>query len=303
MKRALWAVMLGIAGAAQAVELQLPASARQMITRDTHQDRYFAPVAPFADGVLRTQMVEGAVARSAWRIDVAGLTPLQIIAPLRGQLEAAGYALVLDCAAAECGGYDFRFETEVLPAPNMYVNIRNYHVLTGVRGEGADAITVLASASSGASFVQIIHATTRADAGSDADLDIVQAPGQFSTTPDGLLRDGYVVLDGLEFDSGTSELGQGPFDTIDALVEALKLQDDLRIALVGHTDNIGSPEDNIALSISRAQAVRNHLIERHGIAPERLEADGIGFLSPMTTNLTETGREANRRVEAVILSE
>ena len=95
----------------------MPVSAKQTVTRDTAQDRYFAPVGVFADGALPTQMIEGAVARSAWRIEAAGLTPLQIIAPMRDQLEAAGYALALDCAAVECGGYDFRFAAEVLPAP------------------------------------------------------------------------------------------------------------------------------------------------------------------------------------------
>ena len=67
---------------------------------------------------------------------------------------------MLDCAALGCGGYDFRFEMEVLPAPNMYVNIRNFHVLTGLRKSqsgGDETITILASASSGASFVQIIQ--------------------------------------------------------------------------------------------------------------------------------------------------
>jgi hypothetical protein len=104
-------------GRCASLELPLPVSAKQTVTRDTAQDRYFAPVGVFADGALPTQMIEGAVARSAWRIEAAGLTPLQIIAPMRDQLEAAGYALALDCAAAECGGYDFRFAAEVLPAP------------------------------------------------------------------------------------------------------------------------------------------------------------------------------------------
>jgi OOP family OmpA-OmpF porin len=291
--RLLWcAFVLALCGAAEAVELELPATARQLVTRDTPLDRYLAPVGPFAEGALPTQMVEGAVARSAWRIDVAGLTPLQLIAPLRDQLTQADFRIMLDCAAQECGGYDFRFATEVLPAPNMYVNIRNYHVLTGVRD--GEAVSILASASSGVSFIQIIRASEAAAA---SDTPIPPA------APQGLLADGHVVLDGLEFDSGTSELNGGPFEALESLVQILRGRASLRIALVGHTDNVGDLDTNTALSISRADAVRRYLIAQYDIAADRLEVEGLGFLAPLTSNLTEAGRETNRRVEAVVLAE
>jgi OOP family OmpA-OmpF porin len=46
--------------------------------------------------------------------------------------------------------------------------------------------------------------------------------------------------------------------------------------------------------------VRDRLVAEHGIAPERLSAEGVGWLAPRATNATEAGREANRRVEAVV---
>lgn len=300
MRTALCALALAVAGTAQAVELQLPPTARQMVVRDTPQDRYFAPIGPYVEGVLPTQMIEGAVARSAWRIDVAGLTPLQIITPLRDQLTDAGFDLVLDCAAPQCGGYDFRFATEVFAAPNMYVNIRNYHVLTGLR-EG-EAVSIIASASSGASFVQIIQAGSVARVGAAPLGDAAPQPATVASEG-GLPGLGHMVLGGLEFDSGTAQLGAGPFAVIETLVAALRAQPEMRIALVGHTDNIGSLEVNTDLSVSRAEAVRRHLVERYDIAADRLEVQGVGFLSPIASNLTEEGREANRRVEAVVLAE
>jgi len=300
------AVVLCAAGAAQALDLELPSGARQVIARDTGQDRYFAPIAPFAQGVLPTQMVQGAVARSAWRVDVAGLTPLQLVTPLRAQLEAAGYDIVLDCAAQACGGYDFRFETEVLPAPNMYVNIRNFHVITGLRST-AEAVTVLASASSGASFVQIIQAGEAAQGSvrANAALPVVQRstrPAVQGDADGALLRQGHLVLDGLTFESGTSALGAGPFRRLEDLAEVLRARPEMRVALVGHTDNVGSLERNIALSRARARAVRARLVERFGLDAARLEAEGMGYLSPLTTNATPQGREANRRVEVIVLA-
>jgi OOP family OmpA-OmpF porin len=307
MKHVWLVLLLGVGGTAQAVELQLPNGARQMISRDTVQDRFFAPIAPFAEGVLPTQMIEGAVERSAWRIDVAGLTPLQLANPLRLQLEEAGYRIVLDCAAQVCGGYDFRFAAEVLPAPNMYLNIRNFHALTAMRsrvGAPDEVVNILASASSGASFIQIIQA------GAEQPIAVAQSavPAVSNAVPQGdvareLAEKGRVVLSGLDFESGTSALGAGPFGSLQALADVLRVQTDMRIALVGHTDNVGSLEGNTALSISRASAVRDYLVSQFEIPRSRLEAQGAGYLAPITTNLTDAGRETNRRVEAVVLSE
>ena len=83
----------------------------------------------------------------------------------------------------------------------------------------------------------------------------------------------------------------------------MRASPDMRIALVGHTDTVGSLDGNIALSVSRARSVRQRLIDAYGIAPERLQSQGMGFLAPYTSNTTEEGREANRRVEAVVLAE
>jgi len=221
MMRWLAALLMVVGGAAQAVELSLPSTAQQVVARDTRSDRYFAPVAPFEGDSLPTVMIDGAVARSAWRIDVAGLTPLQLIAPLRKQLEDAGFRIALDCAAQVCGGYDFRFATEVLPAPSMYVNIRNYHVITALR-EGADgggeAVTVLASASSGASFLQIIQAGAQAQVSqlqavgsAPAPLSVSSPSAPAGSLAEGLLDRGHAILSGLDFQSGTSDLGAGPF--------------------------------------------------------------------------------------------
>jgi hypothetical protein len=71
---------------------------------------------------------------------------------------------------------------------------------------------------------------------------------------------------------------------------------------VGHTDAEGGRDSNIALSEARAEAVRRHLIDvTLGVNPAQLDAAGIGYLAPRATNETAGGREANRRVEVVLL--
>ncbi|MEM9127449.1 MAG: OmpA family protein, partial [Pseudomonadota bacterium] len=76
---------------------------------------------------------------------------------------------------------------------------------------------------------------------------------------------------------------------------------DTRLALVGHTDDTGALQANISISTRRAQAVRARLIEAHGVAADRIEAQGVGYLAPLTSNATPEGRDLNRRVEAVLL--
>ena len=68
------------------------------------------------------------------------------------------------------------------------------------------------------------------------------------------------------------------------------------ILITGHTDAIGSEEANMRLSIGRAQAVRNNLIQR-GVDGERIAFQGKGETEPIADNDTEEGRAQNRRVE------
>jgi len=96
------------------------------------------------------------------------------------------------------------------------------------------------------------------------------------------------------------------YDKADIKTESYKLLDKLisvanecpksKIVIEGHTDSDGSERYNQQLSSKRANAVKNHLIEK-GISAERLEAVGYGEVNPIATNDTNEGREKNRRIE------
>ncbi len=73
------------------------------------------------------------------------------------------------------------------------------------------------------------------------------------------------------------------------------------IALIeGHTDNVGAPEYNMALSRRRADSVVRYLVENLHIAPARLTAVGYGETRPLVDNDSELGKRMNRRIDAVI---
>jgi len=71
------------------------------------------------------------------------------------------------------------------------------------------------------------------------------------------------------------------------------------ILIAGHTDSVGDDAYNQTLSEQRAQAVRQHLVEHHGIDGGRLKAKGYGESQPVAGNDSEDGRYQNRRVEVV----
>jgi OOP family OmpA-OmpF porin len=221
--------------------------------------------------------------------------------PLREQVAAQGYEVLLDCEDEACGGFDFRSAIEVLPPPAMFADLADFHYLSAAKDD--EALSLLVSRSDERGFVQLLRVTP-AEPGA-----VPLAPAispESAGPPSGafaaqLERDGRVVLDGLAFATGSSDLADGGDAALAALADYLADHPTRHVALVGHTDAQGPLAANIALSKRRAQAVADRLAGRHGVSRSQLQAEGMGWLAPRATNLTPEGREANRRVEAVVL--
>lgn len=303
-------ILLWVGAAAQAQELDVPDAARQTATRSSALDSYAVPIDAFTQGSVPVYIMEGPVVREAWRLDGVSATTLQLLAPLRAQLIDTGYTIQLDCDDTACGGFDFRFGVEVLPAPNMVVNLRDYHFVTALRGpKGApvSAITALVTRTDTAAFIQVIRvgqpkpASAKA-ASIDTSGVVVEAPITTDDLGRSLTTSGHVILFDLTFQTGSSRLGEGPFETLAQLAGFLKNNPKAQVALVGHTDAVGSLSGNIALSKARAQSVAQLLVERYDVPRGQIEAEGMGYLAPIASNLLPSGREANRRVEVVLLS-
>ncbi|MEX0340083.1 MAG: OmpA family protein [Arenibacterium sp.] len=302
-------VVLGTA--ASAFDLRLPSGAREISERTSPLDSYALPQGVFTSGAVPEQMFEGRIERRTWRVSTPGLTTLQVLAPLRRQVEARDYQILFECSERECGGFDFRFAVEVVPAPDMYVDIRDYRFLAAT-GPGGEALSLLVSRSLNAVYLQMIHIEPVAD---ETVVEEAQPPENIAEpeTPaepvvadtslaEELMAEGHVILSDLAFRSGATRLTNGDYQSLADLAAHLQANPGLRVALVGHTDSVGSLEQNIALSKRRAESVKAKLLDAFDIAPDRVEAEGMGYLSPIASNLTREGREANRRGEVILLS-
>lgn len=96
------------------------------------------------------------------------------------------------------------------------------------------------------------------------------------------------------FDKNSAAIKPGMKPMLDEV--ARNLSGTVAVDVVGHTDNTGTNEFNQALSIERADAVRNYLATR-GVMTSRIAIDGAGETQPVANNDTLEGRATNRRVE------
>ena len=142
-------------------------------------------------------------------------------------------------------------------------------------------------------------ASARSDADSarsDADelqkqIDALQA----EATDRGLV----LTLGDVLFATGRSEVKVGATSNLNKLVEFLNKYPDRKVQIEGYTDNVGSEDSNQGLSQRRAESVRAYLVQQ-GISSARLSAIGMGEGQPVADNDTQSGRQQNRRVVAVI---
>jgi outer membrane protein OmpA-like peptidoglycan-associated protein len=96
------------------------------------------------------------------------------------------------------------------------------------------------------------------------------------------------------FDVGRADIKPQMRPVLDQFAQGL--DPNMRVSVIGHTDNTGSDAVNDPLSRERANAVRQYLASR-GVATTRVEIAGRGEHEPVADNASEAGRAQNRRVE------
>jgi outer membrane protein OmpA-like peptidoglycan-associated protein len=127
---------------------------------------------------------------------------------------------------------------------------------------------------------------------------IVDAP----SIEDALENSGKIPLYGITFLAGRADIAPESVITLREVFTMLQDNPDWRIRVEGHTDSTGTKAANQALSLKRAQAVVDYLVNR-GVKRARLEAVGKGDSDPLASNDTAAGRKRNRRIQLVKLEQ
>lgn len=305
-------VLIALATPAAALTLEMPPGAELARTHGEAATRHALPIGAATDDWLPSEAMTGDLNFEVWRLDAPPASTHAIIAPLIAQIEDAGWQILFECETETCGGFDFRRLVRVLPPPEMHVDLGDFRFASARKDD--DGLSLLVSRTAQAGFVQITRigggagdasapdGTTPADTPAETLAEAprsVAPPGDMAALLEG---EGRVILSDLSFETGSARLASGDYPSLLALAAYLAAHPARQVALVGHTDSSGSLELNITLSRQRASSVLDKLVRDHGVNRTQLRAEGMGYLAPVASNLTDAGREANRRVEAILIS-
>lgn len=140
-----------------------------------------------------------------------------------------------------------------------------------------------------------IAVVTAAEMATEMDHQLLTA-GEMET---GLIEEGRIAVQDILFEFDSARILPESSDALATVAELMAEATDMALLVVGHTDNTGSYDYNLSLSMARAQAVVDYLTGQHSVAGDRLQAAGAGMIAPIATNRTDEGRALNRRVELV----
>jgi outer membrane protein OmpA-like peptidoglycan-associated protein len=109
-----------------------------------------------------------------------------------------------------------------------------------------------------------------------------------------------VRLNNIFFATGKTTLKPQSFPELDRVVQFLKENENIKVEIAGHTDNVGKAASNQQLSLGRAKSVSTYITSK-GVAQSQITFKGYGMTKPVAENKTAAGKAMNRRVEFTIL--
>ncbi len=109
-----------------------------------------------------------------------------------------------------------------------------------------------------------------------------------------------ISIDTIYFERASSKLKDESTNSLDIIVDYMHENPKIRMKIIGHTDLIGSLDDNMLLSRERANSVRDYLV-RKGVEEKRLETGGKGPTEPILAKTDEESSKKNRRTEFVLI--
>lgn len=272
-------------------------------------DELVLPAGPSA-----TARVEGHVHRFYY-LGPAGRSLLEVQRNYEDALQRAGARRIDTCAPGACGNRALRallappvdrakgdlagWDSKTLTDEFLDPSEARYWYGTLEAGGRTLHVAVL-SAPSYIRAVRDRHVATALLIVEPRPMDGGQVTVNAAALAQGLQAQGRIALYGVFFDTGKAELKPESRPQLDEMGRLLQSQPALKVHVVGHTDNQGALDGNLALSRQRAQAVVDALVKNYKVDPKRLSAAGVASYAPLASNADEAGRARNRRVELVV---
>ena len=238
--------------------------------------------------------------QQVWKIKNFSRTTDEIQKEIKNSLALNEYKIIFECDFKSCGGFKFRFNSNILNMPEMFVNLGNYKFLTAkaINYEKSKFISYIISVGKNTGYIQINQF------GDEIEKSIKKEKSKtFLKSLSANFNDnrGSIILEGLKFKPGSADILESDLKILSDLANFLILNKKEKIILVGHTDASGPIKGNIKLSKDRAESVQKLFVKKFNVSPNQITINGVGFLSPIASNNTEAGREQNRRVEVIIV--
>jgi outer membrane protein OmpA-like peptidoglycan-associated protein len=264
----------------------------------------------YAETVAREpalQRVEGRILSRVFT-KPSGKSNLEVFRSYERELGAAGFTTIL---AATPSRELEQMVRRIYRPPGLALNTRDYagvegrvsrtdldrissqtdYYLVAHRAQGERALHVAVVLAKSQDLYLVEELTTEAMEEGTVTLDLEMMRTAIEET-------GRIAIYDLHFATGSAVIEPSSAAALAVIAEFLSTTSG-EFYVVGHTDDTGTLQANLQLSDDRAAAVKGALVEAYGIASSRLEARGVGPLSPVSTNDDAAGKALNRRVEIV----
>lgn len=299
-------------------EFELPTAGLKQVPgkKDARNNDVFAPAS--------AEVLQGRLTRIVY-VAPANRSPLEVISNYQEEIVAKGGAVLFSCRDEACGGESRESSAGGGGRQGMMVRIYPYaDIKAPYKTSGYCAVTDWISGlryaamrlptSGGNAHAAIATYSLRGGTGCEALKErtivvvtlvepkareqrmVTVAASEMNTA---LGRDGRIVLHNILFDFDKADIKPDSKPQLEEIARLLQASPNLRLHVVGHTDNVGQLAYNMDLSRRRSQSVVQALVQANGIAAARLTGHGVGPLAPVAPNTDEAGRARNRRTELV----
>ena len=256
---------------------------------------------------LQKISLEGKITRTLYRGPKERST-LEILRNYQAALESADFEILYTCSEKNCGHlFHWIFYKDM---GQRILNSKtsgsafdipqklNYLAAKGTVGDRTIHVSVLVAFDAGFSKLSKQPVTLVEVIESEA-MDTGMVTIDSEAMAKGIDANGHISIYGIYFDTNSAEIRAESSPALTEISKLLAGRPLLKLLVVGHTDNQGDYDYNMGLSSRRAEAVVRALSIQYGIDGDRLRSAGVGYLAPVASNDTASGKGRNRRVELV----